>query len=51
MLPKAEEARPRRIQIRGGEQPRQIGGQGRGLKGKASHSMVVARSQRKLKAE
>jgi HSP20 family protein len=28
-LPKAEEARPRRIQISGGEQPRQIAGQAR----------------------
>jgi len=28
-LPKAEEARPRRIQITGGEQPKQIGGQAR----------------------
>lgn len=35
-LPKAEEARPRRIQITGAEQPRQIAGQAREVGGKAS---------------
>jgi len=33
-LPKAEEARPRRIQISGGEQPKQIAGQARAVGGK-----------------